>query len=181
MFVGRAQADFIVTLVEVGPNVVATGSGAINLSGLTVLGIGGGQAFVPPGSGGLSIGPTDFVSADSYLGLTGPASFGTGSGGMLASSGSGDRVIIGGNSSSLLVPLNYASNGPLFSTSTWNNVTLNSLNLTPGTYLWSWGTGPNQTFTLQVGAVPEPATLFLLIVGILMLIVVKLGKVVGSP
>jgi hypothetical protein len=36
--------------------------------------------------------------------------------------------------------------------------------VTPGTYEWTWGTGPNQNFTLQIGpgAVPEPASLTLL-------------------
>ena len=33
--VGPAQAGYIVTLQQVGPDVVATGSGAINLTGLT--------------------------------------------------------------------------------------------------------------------------------------------------
>src|SRR5438874_709580 len=33
--VGPAQAGYTVTLQQVGPNVVATGSGAINLTGLT--------------------------------------------------------------------------------------------------------------------------------------------------
>jgi hypothetical protein len=32
-----------------------------------------------------------------------------------------------------------------------------SLGLTPGTYVWSWGTGlPNQNFMLQIGSVGVP-------------------------
>jgi hypothetical protein len=35
--------------------------------------------------------------------------------------------------------------------------------VTPGTYKWTWGTGPNQNFTLdaKIAAVPEPASLAL--------------------
>src|SRR5436305_1069027 len=35
---GRAQAGYTVTLQEVGPDVVASGSGALNLTGLTPVG-----------------------------------------------------------------------------------------------------------------------------------------------
>jgi hypothetical protein len=28
--------------------------------------------------------------------------------------------------------------------------------VTPGTYEWTWGTGANQNFTLEIGAVPAP-------------------------
>jgi len=41
--------------------------------------------------------------------------------------------------------------------------------VTPGTYKWTWGSGPNQNFTLQIGpaaAVPEPASLALFGVGL---------------
>jgi hypothetical protein len=37
--------------------------------------------------------------------------------------------------------------------------------VTPGTYEWTWGTGPNQNFTLIIGtttAVPEPPSAALL-------------------
>jgi hypothetical protein len=34
---------------------------------------------------------------------------------------------------------------------TFNNATLASLGVTPGTYVWSWGTGlANQNFTLRI-------------------------------
>ena len=73
-----AQA-YSVTLQQVGSNVVATGSGAINLTGLTFLnsttvnGIG-----VVANSGIISTGPTGNVNVDFYNGFTGPTSFGSG-------------------------------------------------------------------------------------------------------
>jgi hypothetical protein len=40
---------------------------------------------------------------------------------------------------------------------TFNNETLASLGVTPGTYEWTWGTGlPNQNFTLIIGAAGVP-------------------------
>jgi hypothetical protein len=169
------QAGYIVTLEQVGSNVVATGTGAIDLSGLTFFGVGSSLAFVAPISGNIFTGPEPPEVCDDYTGVTGPTSFG-GGGVTLASSGSGDRVGMQPNVGTLFVPHNYVSNTPLLSSSTWNNVTLSSLGATPGTYVWSWGNGSNQDCTLQVGAVPEPGTLFLLALGVLMLIVVKLRR-----
>jgi hypothetical protein len=38
-----------------------------------------------------------------------------------------------------------------------NNETFASLGVTPGTYVWSWGTGlPNQNFTLIIGGAGVP-------------------------
>src|SRR4051794_12096698 len=87
-FLAPAEAGYVVTLTEQGGNVVATGSGPIDLTGLTGPGTGFTTAsiiirnigFIITGPGG------DF---DPYLGITGPASFGTGSGAS-TSNGSGD-------------------------------------------------------------------------------------------
>ena len=57
----------------------------------------------------------------------------------------------------LFVPSGYLSGNPLSGTSTYNNATFASLGVTPGTYVWSWGTGlPNQNFTLQIGPAGVP-------------------------
>ncbi len=73
------QAGYVVTLEQVGFNVVATGTGAIDLSGLTFNGTGGGSlAYVAPISGNIFIGPEPFEAADTYTGFTGPTSFGGG-------------------------------------------------------------------------------------------------------
>src|SRR5437868_6952896 len=72
-----AQAGYVVTLDQVGSNVVATGTGPIDLTGLTLLPAGGiGNAVMFPSSGNIFAGTG---SASRYQGLTGPTSFGIGS------------------------------------------------------------------------------------------------------
>jgi hypothetical protein len=153
-----AQAGYIVTLQEVGPNVVASGSGPIDLTGLTFsFTNSGGLAFIGPNSAQISTGPTS-GTADLYFGMiSGPMSFGSGAF-TNASSGSGDavgRVLGGGGNDLLIVPQAYLSGNPLSDSSTYNNATFASLGVTPGTYVWTWGTGMNQNFTLQIGSVPD--------------------------
>ena len=116
-----AQAGYIVTLQQVGPDVVATGSGAINLTGLTFSHSGSINPAINPFSNsflvrGASIytGPAS-SSVDSYfVPQSGPTSFGSG-GLTLASSGSGDMVgifegfIYGDPQGLLSVPRGYVS------------------------------------------------------------------------
>jgi hypothetical protein len=162
-----AEAGYTVTLQQVGPDVVATGSGAINLTGLTFLQLDG--PFSPeifPGAGvqvggGIVTGPTS-SSVDSYSGAGGPTSFGSG-GVTLASSGSGDmvgilpiRVYPDLFARFLIVPRGYVSGTFLSNSATYSGKTLASLGVTPGTYVWRWGTGPNQNFTLQIPVPPPP-------------------------
>jgi hypothetical protein len=65
------QAGYIVTLEQVGSNVVATGTGAIDLSGLTFFGVGSSLAFVAPISGNIFTGPEPPEVCDDYTGVTG--------------------------------------------------------------------------------------------------------------
>ena len=145
-----AQA-YMVTLKQVGSDVVATGSGPINLTGLnfvisTVL-----SAQINSTVAAIGTGPAFPVAGDLYNGLSGPTSFGSGLT-TVPSSGSGDTVGIGGKVGRLVVPGGYVSGTALSDTSTYDNATFKSLGLTPGTYVWTWGTGlPNQNFTLVIG------------------------------
>ena len=144
-----AQAGYTVTLMQVGTDVVATGSGAIDLNGLTF--VGSGDDFNPaidPPLGIIATGP--FASSvDVYQGFTGPTDFGSGPGAP-ANTATGDFVEISGVGLQLFVPLNYVSGAALSDSMTFNNATLASLGVTPGTYVWTWGIGPNQNFTLQI-------------------------------
>jgi hypothetical protein len=59
----------------------------------------------------------------------------------------------------LNLPNGYVSGSPLSATSTYTSQTFASLGLTPGTYTWTWGSGPTaDSFTVQIGAVPEPTS-----------------------
>jgi hypothetical protein len=86
------QAGYIVTLQQAGSNVVATGSGAIDLTGLTLFSQFVSPAQVNPSGGFIITGPASFVTGDAYVGIFGgPTSFGSGFS-TLANSGSGDMV-----------------------------------------------------------------------------------------
>ena len=94
-----------------------------------------------------------------FLGLSGPASFGHGSN-TAASSGSGNVVLVPGHNGDLDVPADYVSGSPLSATDTWNRQTIASLGLTPGSYVYTWGSGATaDSYTLNINAVPEPATI----------------------
>jgi len=169
-----AQA-YILTLKEVGNDVVATGTGALDLTGLTFSGASTDQSQMIPDIGTIVTGPADATPFTRYFGVTGSKNFGSGTV-ILANSGSGDVVgIIGtivnpppGVEDTLEVPNRYVSGDPLSSTSTWLDTTFATLGVTPGTYVWSWGGNEgNQNFTLIIGTVgavliPEPASAALL-------------------
>ena len=90
-------------------------------------------------------------------------------GALTASSGSGDRVGIDQDSGELFAPAGYVSGSSLSSSDTWDSRNFASLGVTPGTYVWTWGSGADaDSFTLQIGAtaVPEPASLTLLAMGL---------------
>jgi hypothetical protein len=75
LFIQSAQA-YTVTLQQMGSNVVATGSGPINLTGLTSAGQLGVFSGLSGALGIIQTGPESEV--DRYLGFTGPISFGSG-------------------------------------------------------------------------------------------------------
>jgi len=56
----------------------------------------------------------------------------------------------------LVVPVGYVSGHALSNSMTFNNATLASLGVTPGTYVWTWGDGADQNFTLQIGSLGVP-------------------------
>jgi hypothetical protein len=165
------QAGYVVDLTQQGGNVVATGSGAIDLAGLVIVVNTSGMAFLHPALGAIRTGPPPFTPIDGYgavTGFTGPTNFGSG-GDIVASSGSGDPVsfFVGFSMSDneLDVPAGYISNTPLSDTSTYNGQTFSSLGATPGRYEWTWGKGANQNFMLVIGTVPEPSTWAMMLLG----------------
>ena len=153
-------SPYVVTLEQVGSNVVATGSGEFDLTGLLLAGSENGS-FVPasisPKLGEILSGDGGIV--DIYLEFSGPSPFGSGSF-ATASSDSGDKVgVLSDGGGALIVPQGYVSGTALSDSSTYDNATFTSLALTPGTYEWTWGRGADQSFTLDVVATPLPAAL----------------------
>jgi hypothetical protein len=161
-----SKAGVIVSMQQVGGHVVATGSGAIDTTNLTLIGNTNNAALVwagfPLGSFAV-VGGTTTVSEDVYSGIAGPSSFGSG-GQFFAMSGSGN--VFGVVADNVLdLPAGYISGSPLSATSTWSGASFSSLGLTAGSYTWTWGTGAHaDSFTLDIGAapVPEPSALALI-------------------
>jgi hypothetical protein len=160
-----AQAGYAVTLEQQGSNVVATGSGSIDLTGLIFEEDNGGgtDISINPTFGTIVTGPAG-AAADLYTGFNKLPSFGSG---RVAPADSGSGDIAGDAFGLLFVPQGYVSDNPLSSSATWDNATFASLGVTPGYYESTWGTGPNQNFTLDImAAVPEPSALSVLGVGL---------------
>jgi hypothetical protein len=100
-----------------------------------------------------------------YTGISGPNNFGTGTA-TIASTGSGDVFGVLGSFPAIYVPLNYVSGTSVSATDTWNNATLDSLGLTLGTYVYTWGVGDHaDSLTVEIGSVPEPSTWAMLLLG----------------
>jgi hypothetical protein len=78
LFSVRPAEAYTVRLEQVGSNVVANGSGAINVTGLTFLISSLILAEVNAGDGVIITGPHGSGSVDLYTGFMGPPSFGSG-------------------------------------------------------------------------------------------------------
>jgi hypothetical protein len=155
-----AQAGYTVTLQQVGPDVVATGSGPLDLRGLTFVGATTRASGINTGfPGGIVTGGTSGpVNVYQGAGLNFfKRGLGSG-GGALANSGSGGLVgmlclidDLGRNLGwNLAVPSGYVSGAFLSDSATYRGKTLATLGLVPFTRVWKWGTGANQNFTLQI-------------------------------
>jgi hypothetical protein len=149
-----AQAGYTVTLQQVGPNVVATGSGPLDLTGLTFLMHGTAEPIIKAANPAFIL-TGAVLGLDIYERITGPTSFGSGDQ-FFADSGGGNPVGMRISDMTLGVPRGYVSGAALSSNATWNNATLATLGVTPGTYVWTWGTGANQNFTLKILAAVQP-------------------------
>lgn len=172
---------FVVKLMQQGSNVIATGSGAFDLTSLAYRGSGVGTVFetINPSKAFFNLGqPNTSETLDQYSGLiTGPTHYGSGSSYWVASVGNGSTVVFDGGGdtlsvSKLYLPPGYRSGDPLSNTTTWDNASFASLGLTPGRYVWIWGTGAEQRFTLVIGGAvtaPEPATLGMYGFGVLLI------------
>jgi hypothetical protein len=153
-----SPVPYVVTIEQVGANVVATGTGEFDLTGLTfVPAVPPFPAFVNPSAAAIAINTT--LAADTYRGtFMGPTNFGPGTGGA-ASTKSGDYVFFD-PTFYLQLPTGYTAGTTLNGEDTFNNTTIAMLGITPGTYTWTWGTAADQSFTVDVVPVPAAFPLF---------------------
>lgn len=171
-----AMAAYTVTFEQVGNNLVATGSGSLNLGSLTFQGTFDGGGFARPDEGTLVVGSGTF---DVYVNSnsSGNFSFGTGSGGNgFASTGQAFGIFpvqpcfdfFRPCNYNVIVPQGYVSGTVAgVSTTTWLNTSFASFGLTPGDSVYAFGQGAtSDTFTVRVGsAVPEPSTWAMMLLG----------------
>ena len=153
-----AQAAYTVTLNQVGADVVATGSGSFNLAGVPTVSpsIGAG---VSPSTTGMVLGATAPIAVY-VLPVSGPTAFGPGAVAW-ASASAGPAVGINRNSGQVGVPVGYVNGSTLgTSSATWAGQTLAGMGAAPGTYVWTWGSGPTaDSYTLIVGGASNIPTL----------------------
>lgn len=162
------RATVIIQFTQQGSNVVATVSGTLNTTGLTLLAASynsNPSSTVNPGSGTVVVGFSGaFVSTKVFSGFSGPSSFGTGIGRSADSwDSSGGFIDFRANatasSTRLFLPSSFLSGGSLSASDTWNNTTFFGLGLTAGTYTYTWS---SDSIVVQIGpgagAVPEPST-----------------------
>jgi hypothetical protein len=153
--------DFNVTITQVGPNVVWSGSGSFNLNSLTLVGSlpitsgfqannaiwVAGASTTPPGPTGQQYGGASLTYPTTFLS-------GTQTGGPSATTGSMFGILTGGASGrTIVVPDGYVSGTTISGSTTYANQTIAGMGLSGGTYTWSWGSGPNaSSLTMTIGA-----------------------------
>ena len=101
-----------------------------------------------------------------YRGVSRPASFGSGA---LTgtNNSSGDRFGADTADSFLFVPPGYVSGTALSDSATFEGQTFATLGVTPGIYVYDWGSGDHtDTLTIVIGGeVPEPSTWAMMLLG----------------
>lgn len=157
-----ASAAITVTFNEVGNDVVALTSGSFDLTGMTFGGPNPVTAGINQDKRFFDAVTANEEQAVVYFGAVSGPFFPSFAGSVSASSFSGDVFGVRWETGRVTVPLGYVSGSSLSATTTWANHSFSSLGLPIGTYVYTF---PADTVTLQIGAVPEPATWAMFILG----------------
>ena len=162
-----ANAAVIVTVQEVGQNVVFESTGSLDVTGLAATGRQNTIGFVR-GTEGFVFGPTfGDIQVDTYVATSVPAAFGATEfsrpDSFVATSppDSAFGALIG--PPSIRLPVGYTSGTPLIFEMVFFDQSLMTMELTPGTYVWTLEN--DDTVTLQISGPAEvtaPPTLPLL-------------------
>jgi len=177
-----ANASVIITLDQVGPNVVATGSGTIDLTDPTFLATAPLLvAYIYPlGANLLVSSAISVLDFDIYAGISGAHNY-------WKSRYFHHRLHryrrcagISGLLEMLSVPHDYVSGTSLCSTATWDNTTIAAFGADPGIYTWTWGTGANAD-SLTLIVTPEPGSALLLCLGFVGLALLKWRSSIRCP
>ncbi|NCW26634.1 MAG: PEP-CTERM sorting domain-containing protein [Betaproteobacteria bacterium] len=165
-----SRAAVTIHMAEVGSNVVATLSGAINSlpSAPTQSGPVGAFSGVRPSGSTMILGFSQFsgvqtVQMDYYTATTYPSNFGTSTSLLQANTSTASTAMQFRNLSAnnIIIDQSYVLGTAVTGTLTWNNKTFSSMGVATGSYVWGWS---SDSITLNV--VPEPSTLALLAVGL---------------
>lgn len=160
------SGDFNVTISQVGPDVVWSGSGSFNTTSLISIG----TSEITAGSNNaialwiIGSGTPPGANHDMYSGVTTfPTSMGTSSfAGPRVGSGSSYGILSNSINRNLFVPTGYVSGSFISGSTTYQTSTIASLGLTPGVYTWSWGSGGNaSTMVMTIenaGVTPTPTS-----------------------
>ena len=175
LFLGSAissatQAAITIYMEEVGSNVVATLSGAINSLPGAPTQSGGVGVFsgVRPSGSTMAFGLSKFsgvqtVQMHYYTATTYPSNFGTSTSLLQANSSTASTTMMFRNLSSnnIIIDQSYVPGTAVTGALTWNNQTFNSMGVATGSYVWGWS---SDSITLNV--VPEPSSLSLVALGL---------------
>jgi hypothetical protein len=160
-----AHAAFTINVQQSGPNVVATGTGSLKTTGETTNVNGSGStAQINSGTATIGVGGFNPYNQWNLVNFSGPSNFGSATNQTtFTATSSGDIFQMIPGFSIIYLPSAYVSGAALNDSATWNNASFATLNLTPGQYVYNYGTGPNaDTITVNIVSTPEPATLCLL-------------------
>jgi hypothetical protein len=159
-----AKPAFIFNLTQDQNGVELSGSGKLDLSGLKYYGPSTSNTYIFPSYGLLVGGPAGGeIAVDEYSGVSGPATLGMGANEIPATGGSGGNIVGVANGNGLFVPAGYVSGTYLSDNDIFYYRNFSNIGITPGTYVYTWGSGPTaDSLTINVGSVPEPASLALL-------------------